>query len=282
VQASINIHTYHELEQFTAAFAGGHINMLVIHSRGGLGKSEAVRAAMQDHKVVWIGGHATPLKLYELLYQGRDQPVVFEEIDGLLVNPLHVGLLKQLCETRTPKHIAWASTDLRAFEIDGGRGMFETRSKVLMLCNSFDRLNDNVGALQTRATIVRFVPTVEEIIARIKAFATDDEVVAFLDAHADCLPDLNLRTYGKLAELKRAGLDWQRYARDEGEVHPKVREIAELLDHFEDDVSRIAHYSGSRRDYYNWKPLAVAYAQRQLRLTVVVDLAQDGEDRRPA
>jgi hypothetical protein len=256
--------------------------MLVIHSRGGLGKSEAVRAAMQDHKVVWIGGHATPLKLYELLYQGRDQPVVFEEIDGLLVNPLHVGLLKQLCETRTPKRIAWASTDLRALEIDGGRGMFETRSKVLMLCNSFDNLNANVGALQTRATIVRFVPAGEEIITRIKAFATDDEVVAFLNAHADCQPDLNLRTYGRLAEMKRAGLDWQRYALDEGDTDPKILEIAGLLGRFDNDLSRIAQYSGSRRDYYNWKPQAVAYARRQLRLSVIEGSAKNGEDRRRA
>jgi len=221
VHGAITIRTYHELEQFIAAFAEGYLNMLVIHSRGGLGKSEPARAAMQDRKAVWVGGHVTPLKLYEMLYRGVDQPIVFEEIDGLLGNPLHVGLLKQLCETRSPKRIAWASTDLRALEIDGGLGMFETSSKVLVLCNSFAKLNENVGALQTRATVVRFMPSADEIIARIRTFATDEEVVAFFDAYGDCLPDLNLRTYVKLAEMKQAGLDWQRYALDQGDIHPK-------------------------------------------------------------
>jgi hypothetical protein len=254
---------------FTAAFADGHINMLVIHSRGGLGKSETTRAAMQDRKAVWIGGYVTPLKLYEMLYQGIDQPVVFEEIDGLLGNPLHVGLLKQLCETRPRKTICWNSTDLRALEIDGGRGEFTTQSKVLILCNAFDKLNANVAALQTRATVVRFMPSAEEIVARIRTFATDQEVVAFLEAYGDCLPDLNLRTYVKLAEIKQAGLDWKRYALDEGDTHPKVREIAGLLSRFDNDISRLGHYSGSRRDYYNWKPQAMAHAKRQLQLSVV-------------
>ena len=260
------------------------MNMLVIHSRGGLGKSETTRAAMQDRKAVWIGGHVTPLKLYELLYNGIDQPVVFEEIDGLLGNPLHVGMLKELCETRSPKRITWSSTDRRALEIDGGRGSFETRSTVLILCNSFDKLNENVGALQTRATVVRFVPGAEEIVTRIRTFAPDAEVVTFLEAYCDCLPDLNLRTYGKLVEMKQAGLDWQRYALDEGDVHPKVREIADLIGRFDNDLARIANYSGSRRDYYNWKPQAMAYAKRRLRLSMVdgEEGEGEGEERRTA
>ena len=282
MQAAITIRACQELERFATAFAEGHMNMLVLHSRGGFGKSETARAVMQDRKAVWIGGHVTPLKLYELLYNGIDQPVVFEEIDGLLGNPLHVGMLKELCEPRSPKRITWSSTDRRALEIDGGRGSFETRSTVLILCNSFDKLNENVGALQTRATVVRFMPSADEIVARIRTFAPDAEVVTFLEAYCDCLPDLNLRTYGKLAEMKQAGLDWQRYALDPGDIHPKVREIAELLGRFDSDLARLAHYSGSRRDYYNWKPQAMAYARRRLQLSMVNGEEGEGEERRTA
>jgi hypothetical protein len=160
--------------------------------------------------------------------------------------------------------------------------MFESSSKVLVLCNSFAKLNENVGALQTRATVIRFMPSADEIVARIRTFATDKEVVAFLDAYGDCLPDLNLRTYGKLAEMKQAGLDWQRYALDQGDIPPKVKEIAELLGRFDSDLIRLAHYSGSRRDYYNWKPPAVAYARRQLRLSMVEGEAGEGEERQTA
>jgi len=164
----ITITTYHELASFVAAFGDDHLNMLVICSRGGLGKSEEARRTLDGQGVVRIGGHVTPLKLYELLYDGRNKPVVFDEIDGLLANPRHVGLLKQLCETREEKRIMWASADPRATEIDGGAGHFQTRSHVLMLCNSFSALSANVAALETRATMIRFLPSSREILARIR------------------------------------------------------------------------------------------------------------------
>ena len=113
----ITITTYRELTDFVVAFGDGHLNMVVICSRGGLGKSEEARRTLDGEDVVRIGGHVTPLKLYELLYEGRDKPVVFDEIDGLLANPRH-----------------------------GGLGYFNTRSHVLMLCNSFSALSANVAA----------------------------------------------------------------------------------------------------------------------------------------
>ncbi|MGD2111187.1 MAG: hypothetical protein PVI86_17555, partial [Phycisphaerae bacterium] len=220
----ILIATYQELRDFLTAFFRGIINMLVICSRGGLGKSEEVRRMLNGHEVSYIGGHVTPLKLYELLHDGCDKPVVFDEIDELITNTLHVSLLKQLCETRAPKRVMWTSTDPRAAKIDGGRGYFETTSHVLMLCNSFSVLNANVGALKTRATLVRFVPSSREILAKIKTFATDDEIVAFLEGFHEALPDFSLRTYRLFEDLKNARLDWKKYALQESDVPSKVKE----------------------------------------------------------
>ena len=177
----ILIATYGELRDFLTAFFRGTLNMLVIYSRGGLGKSEEARRTLDGNEVSYIGGHVTPLKLYELLHDGRDKPVVFDEIDELITNTQHISLLKQLCETRDQKRVMWTSTDPRAAKIDGGRGYFETTSQVLMLCNSFTVVNANVGALKTRATLVHFVPSSREILAKIKTFATDDEIVTFME-----------------------------------------------------------------------------------------------------
>jgi len=259
----ITITAYQELADFVQAFADGHLNMLVICSHGGLGKSEETRRALADRDIVRIGGHVTPLKLYELLHDGKDKQVLFDEIDGLLSNPRHVGLLKQLCETREEKRIMWASSDPRAAEIDGGVGYFQTRSHVLMLCNSVSALSDNVAALESRATMVRFTPSSDEIVARIKTFATEGDVVRFLGEFHESVPDFTLRTYRLLVDLKNAGMNWQRYALEESDVPTKVIEIADLLSRFKTDIERIHHYSGSRRDYYNWKPQADAYRQRQ-------------------
>jgi hypothetical protein len=259
----ITISTYQELSEFVDRFAKGYLPMLVICSRGGLGKSEEARSRLDRTRVVEIGGHVTPLKLFELLYEGRDKPVYFDEIDELLGNPQHVGLLKQLCETRHRKRVMWASTDRRVLEITGGNTHFVTRSKVLMLCNSFDAFNANAAAFMTRALPVRFMPGCNEVLAKIESFAKDPEVVEFLRQFHGALRTFNLRTYGRLEHLKNADLDWQRYALQETDTHPKVREIADLLERFNTDLERLEQYPGSRRDYYNWKPEAVAYLQRR-------------------
>ena len=257
------ITTYQELNDFVEAFGNGHFKTLVICSRGGLGKTEETRRTLNSQQIVSIGGHVTPLKLYELLYNGCDQYVVFDEIDGLLSDTRHVGLLKQLCETQETKRIMWSSADPRAAEVDGGAGHFHTRSHVLVLCNSFLALSANVAALKTRATTVQFVPPSAEILAKIKTFATDHEIIAFLDRLHGCLPEFSLRTYGHLEELKQAGLDWEKYALQQTDVPPKVIEIADLLACYGNDIERIKHYSASRRDFYYWKPRALAYLQQR-------------------
>lgn len=264
----IHMATYEELDKLIAAFGNDYLNMVVIVAGGGLGKSQNARDQLPDNEVVALGGHVTPLRLYELLYEGRNKKVVFDEIDGLLSNTQHVGLLKQLCETRKMKKITWMSKDKRALEIDGGLGHFYTSSRVLMLCNSIDIYNANVSALFSRALAVRFRPTAIEILDRMKTFASDCEIVAYLDQFHDCIQGFSLRTYGILEELKGAGMDWRKYALDESTPPPKILEIANLLANDEPDVERIRKYSGSRRDYYNWKPQTAEYIRRQSLKTI--------------
>ena len=96
----IPITTFDELTGLIAGFGDGHLGTLVICSEGGMGKSEEVDRVLNGQDALRIVGHLTPLKLYELAYRSCDKPIVFHEIDCLLANPQHVGLLKQLCETR--------------------------------------------------------------------------------------------------------------------------------------------------------------------------------------
>jgi len=259
----ITLVTYRELNEFVVAFGEGGFHLLVVCSDGGLGKSVEANDALDESSVVSIGGHITPLGLYGKLYANRDKPVVFDEIDGLLSNPTHVGLLKQLAETRPRKRVAWVSQSKAAFEIDGGAGHFYTTSRVMMLANSFKRLNANISALETRGMVVRFDPSRSEIYGKIVEFGDDREVVEFLGQTFEVLRDFNLRTYVNLVEMKRAGLDWRRYALLDSDIPSKIVEIAGLLTAYNNDKERIQHYSHSRRDYYGWKPRAMEYAQRQ-------------------
>lgn len=259
----IRVETYEEAETFHVGFANDHFDMLVIAGRGATGKSEQSRQALSAHHCVEIPGHVTPLDLYRRLYEGKDQKVVFDESDGLWDNKKKVCIMKQLGETRDEKRISYMSSDRRAQEIDGGKGYFYTRSKLLILCNSFSVLNANVAALVTRAVVVHFAPTPEEMLKKIKTFGTDTEILAFLECHYECLPEFNLRTYRNLENMKAAGLDWRMYAMQESDVPPKIIEIADLLVRYSSDTERLQHYSASRRDYYNWKPEAQSFAHRQ-------------------
>ncbi len=259
----IRVETYTELQTFTTGFANDHFDMLVLAGRGATGKSEESGRALAGHTCVEIPSHVTPLDLYKRLYEGKNQKVVFDEIDGLFDNKQNVCLLKQLGETRDDKRISWMSSDRRAQEIDGGKGFFYTRSRLLILCNSFLVLNANVAALATRAVVVHFAPTPAEMLTKIKTFGTDAEVLAFLVSHHECLPEFNLRTYRNLENMKAAGLDWRMYAMQESDVAPKIIEIADLLVRYSSDTERLQHYSTSRRDYYHWKPKASAFAHRR-------------------
>ncbi len=259
----ITITTYDELTRFITAFRDGYLNMLVICSRGGLGKSEETRRLLSMRDPVHIGGHITPLALYSVLEKGKDKLVIFDEIDTLLSSTTHVGLLKQLCETREFKRVTWGSVDPRAVAVDGGKGYFYTRSHVLMLCNSFDVFGANAIALKTRALSLRFEPEPSEILEKIRTFAMDDEIYAFLEGLHEAIADFGPRTYRILEDLKNAGLDWRSYALDETNVPPKVKEIADLLEWFDTDSDRLAQYTASRRDYYNWKPEALAFLHRR-------------------
>ena len=62
----ICINTYNELSEIVGAFGGGYLNMVVVVSEGGLGKSQEVLNQFEEGEIVSVGGHVTPLRLYEL------------------------------------------------------------------------------------------------------------------------------------------------------------------------------------------------------------------------
>ena len=65
----ITITYYEELAKFVAGFGDGHFNMLVICSRGGLGKSEEVRRTLDIATIQQsVRTHSDINKLRFLLY----------------------------------------------------------------------------------------------------------------------------------------------------------------------------------------------------------------------
>jgi len=93
------VRTYKELEFFLDMFKKGNAELLIIESRGGLGKSRLVEDTLRDSHYLKILSHVTPMQLYILGYKFKDLPIVIDDCDGLLYNDQNISLLKMFCET---------------------------------------------------------------------------------------------------------------------------------------------------------------------------------------
>jgi hypothetical protein len=99
---------YDELTRYGEAFAGGHLNLLILTGGPGLGKSWLIKSLVGPD-ACWIDGHTTAFGMYVRLYKHRGRPVVIDDVDDLHNNREAVRLLKSLCQTDREKTISWNS-----------------------------------------------------------------------------------------------------------------------------------------------------------------------------
>jgi hypothetical protein len=210
-----------------AAFASGHFDLLILVGTGGLGKGRSVRAALNDRAVI-IEGNATPFGMYIKLYKHRDEFVVIDDVDGLYADRAGVRLLKCLCQTEDEKSVAWHS-DSKSLERQGIPREFVTKSRVLIISNDWQTLNDHVGALQDRGHVLHFEPTPAEVHERAGRWFDDKEIYEWFAANLHRVREPSLRLYVRAKQLKRAGMDWTEVLAIEGKENARSRLAAEIL-----------------------------------------------------
>jgi len=262
------IKTYKELEFFINMFKSGNAELLILESRGGLGKSRLVEDSLRDNHHLKILSHVTPMQLYILGYKFRDLPIVIDDCDGLLYNDQNVSLLKMLCETREIKRLSWLSTCglLREQNIPP---TYETKSKVLILTNDFQALSKKVGALKDRGWHILFEPSDKEIlnkIQQIKGYCNldlsnnnIDEVYNLIEEHSSFC-DFSLRTFVKGLSLfkhcKKSKIDWKNILLKEMGINSKLILINKCLDSCEKEKDRVEMWENegfSKRSFYDYK-----------------------------
>ena len=199
---------YAELEPYVRAFAAGHLHLLMLFGPPGVGKSRAVRQAL-DPQVGWISGQATPLGIYLQAFAYRHQPLVLDDIDGLYADRSGIRLLKALCQTEPVKTLGW-HTLTPILELHDVPPQFTTTSRLALIGNDWKTLNADVAALEDRGHVLFFEPTALEVHRQAAGWFWDQEVFDFVAGHLHLIAQHSLRTYGQASELKRAGLDWRR------------------------------------------------------------------------
>src|SRR5271157_35626 len=120
---------YSDLVFFVNMFKNGNADLLIIESKGGLGKSSLIESVMAEERYLSILAHITPMQLFILGYEYRNCPLIIDDVDGLLNNDETISLLKMFCETAETKDIAWLTTH----NLLGQQGIpqrYETKSKV--------------------------------------------------------------------------------------------------------------------------------------------------------
>lgn len=203
----IRVTTYAELEEFFRAFASGRINLLIVESDGGLGKTHTAEKMIKGG--YFIRGHATPLSIYLKLGDEDPDLVVFDDVETLLRNRHNTTLLKQILDTKEVKTVCYHTT-ARINDAEVPHEI-KIKSKAMILCNDLHQEGKDIKALLSRGHYIHFEPTKEEILGRIKTFATDNAVVSEIEGIINKMANLSLRTYVKAVELKKAGMDWRQY-----------------------------------------------------------------------
>jgi hypothetical protein len=216
----IPLTTYAQLELYLAKFSAGELGLVLLLGRHGTGKSESVKRVLSvanpagviaennAHTPLYVEGHMQPFGLYRQLWDGRNHPVVLDDLDRLYADPDCVRLLKPLCKTVRDKRLQWL-TNLTMNE-----GVvppsFTTTSSVILIANEWKSLNPNVQALEDRAIILHFNPPNEEVHRKVGTWFDDPEVYTFLGQIMPVVPTISMRHYCKGSQLRRAGfLDWR-------------------------------------------------------------------------
>jgi len=218
--------TYARLQEYLRAFAGGHLNLLILVGEAGIAKSRTVRAVLGD-SACWIEGNATPFGMYEKLYRHRDSFVVIDDVDSLYADKAGIRLLKCLCQTEDEKSVAW-HTDARSLERHGIPREFVTKSRVIIICNDWRTLNQNVAALQDRGHVLVFQPSAAEVHAQAGQWFEDAEIYDWFGKNLHRMREPSFRYYVRARELKAAGMEWTEVLEVEDE-NERQRIAAEIL-----------------------------------------------------
>lgn len=240
-------------------FRDGNCDLLILESRGGYGKSTIVNAVMEETKHLKILSHVTPMKFFISGYLYRDCPIICDDTDSLVTNKENVAILKMLCETQKTKEISWLTTSkiLKANEIPN---KYETKSRVMIICNSFNILNRNVSSLTDRGFHIRFVPSKSELLTKIKEIAVNykneadtEEIIKIIEKYARFCK-LSLRSFVKGCFLYKQDKDnFRDRLLQELEISEKMILLDKLLLKYDNDQERLEHWNYSRATYYRTK-----------------------------
>jgi len=224
------------LEDMTRACKKGDVRAMIVSGPPGVGKSFGVEKVLGKHDLVATLGERPPkyqvvkgamsaiglyCKLYN--YADKDNVLVFDDCDSVLLDDLSLNILKAALDSKKTRTIHW-NTDSFKLRNEGVPDSFDFKGSAIFITNiKFDnvkskKLRDHLEALESRCHYIDLtIDTEREKMLRIKQIVQDgmlnaygfteeqhQEVVDFIDINKSKLRELSLRTVLKVADLAKA------------------------------------------------------------------------------
>lgn len=195
--------------------------LFVFGSQGGLGKSRTILRTLEDEGIdpILINSHITPLALYSMLFQHRDDAVIFlDDVDSILSSMAHLGLLRSALWGQGQRIVTYGSSQLSS----SLPSSFEFTSRVVIAANVIPKKNDAFNAVLTRCDQFELSATNEEVIDLMRSVAskgfrdlTPEDCEMLIDFIEQNSQDhqLSMRLLGpslrKLLYARQECLDWR-------------------------------------------------------------------------
>jgi len=235
------------LEDMTKACKKGDVRAMIVSGPPGVGKSFGVEKVLGKHDLLADIAGDSKLKKYEVVkgamsaiglycklfqYADKDNVIVFDDCDSVLLDDLSLNILKAALDSKKTRRIHW-NTDSFKLRNEGVPDSFEFKGSAIFITNiKFDnvkskKLRDHLEALESRCHYIDLtIDTEREKMLRIKQIVGDgmldeyqisqekkDEIVEFIDSNKKRLRELSLRTVLKVADLAKAFPDrWEAMA----------------------------------------------------------------------
>ena len=233
------------LEDMTKAAKKGTVRAMIVSGPPGVGKSFGVEKVLGKHDLIATLGEKAPryevvkgamsaiglyCKLYN--YADKDNVLVFDDCDSVLLDDLSLNILKAALDSKKSRRIHW-NTDSFKLRNEGVPDSFEFKGSAIFITNiKFDnvkskKMRDHLEALESRCHYIDLtIDTEREKMLRIKQITGDgmldeyalgegvvDDIVDFVDINKKRLRELSLRTVLKVADLAKAFPDrWEAMA----------------------------------------------------------------------
>ena len=224
------------LDHMTKATKKGDVRAMIVSGPPGVGKSYGVETVLEKYatysavsgtkpKYEVVKGAMSAIGLYCKLHElsDRDNVIVFDDCDSVLLDDLSLNILKAALDSKKVRRICW-NTDSHMLRREGVPGAFEFKGSVIFITNiKFDnvrskKLRDHLQALESRCHYIDLtIDTIREKLLRINQIVrdgmlksyqlpgnTEREVVEWVWDHKRRLREISLRTVLKIADLAKA------------------------------------------------------------------------------